>query len=140
VFLTAEQGRAAKAVFWKNHPRFAPVFFRKTLHRLNTAFPAYSYGNSGPTRRINLKIRISMLQTETKRYSIKALLQLNESYDCDHSLTEWDVAKVNNLVERIESSRSATKPEAGDRLLYTSKHGDYSPVAFIEKNRNPQNI
>ncbi len=36
VFLTPEQGQAAKAVFWKNHPRFAPVFFRKTLHRLNT--------------------------------------------------------------------------------------------------------
>jgi hypothetical protein len=77
-----------------------------------------------------------MLQTETERYNARTLLQLNESYDCDHSLSEWDVAKVNNLVERIESSRSATKPEAGDRLLYTSKHGDYSPVAFIEKNRN----
>ena len=35
VFLTPEQGQAASG-FRKNHPRFAPVFFRKTLHRLNT--------------------------------------------------------------------------------------------------------
>jgi hypothetical protein len=45
------------------------------------------------------------------------------------------VDKVNGLVKRIESSRSKIKPKAGDRLLYTSKHGDYSPFAFIEKNR-----
>jgi len=29
VFLTSEQGQAAKAVLKKNHPRFAPVFFRQ---------------------------------------------------------------------------------------------------------------
>jgi hypothetical protein len=46
------------------------------------------------------------------------------------------VDKVNDLVERIESTRSEFKPKSGDRLLYTSTHGDYSPVALIEKNRN----
>jgi hypothetical protein len=64
------------------------------------------------------------------------LLPCNESYNDDYRLTQDDVNKVNNLVERLESSRSVIKPESGDRLLYTSKHGDYSPVAFIEKNRD----
>ena len=35
VFRAAEQGRAASG-FWKNHPRYAAVFFQKTLHSLNT--------------------------------------------------------------------------------------------------------
>ena len=76
-----------------------------------------------------------MLQTKKERYDVKTLLSLNESYDYDHKLTEWDVDKVNNLVKEVESSRSVTKPKAGDRLLYTSAYGDYSPEAFIEKNR-----
>ena len=75
-----------------------------------------------------------MLQVEEKKYDVRALRPLNESYDYYHCLTEKDVAKVNNLVERIESSRSDIKPKAGDRLLYTSKRGQYSPIAFIEKN------
>lgn len=77
-----------------------------------------------------------MLQTETKRYLMETLLPANESYDSDHLLTQEDVDKVNSLVERIESTRSFINPKAGDRLLYTSKYGDYSPVAFIEKNRD----
>jgi hypothetical protein len=94
-------------------------------------------GISGPISRINKK-RNRMLQTETKkRYAKETLILLpgNESYDAAHRLTEDDVDKVNSLVERIESIRLAEKPKAGDRLLYTSKYGDYSPVAFIEKNR-----
>jgi hypothetical protein len=80
-----------------------------------------------------------MLQTKTKKRYVRETLTLlpnNESYDAEHHLTQDDVDRVNNLVERIESSRSVSKPESGDRLLYTSKHGDYSPVAFIEKNRD----
>lgn len=77
-----------------------------------------------------------MLQTETKRYIRETLLPLNESYHDAHTLTKDDVDKVNELVERIESTRSSHKPKAGDRLLYTSGHGDYSPVALIEKNRD----
>lgn len=79
-----------------------------------------------------------MLQTKKeKRYFRETLIVLpgNASYDADHRLIQEDVDKINNLVERIESTRSAIKPQAGDRLLYTSKYGDYSPVAFIEKNR-----
>lgn len=77
-----------------------------------------------------------MLQKEEKRYGIRTLMPLNESYHDDHTLTEEDVDKVNYLVERIESTRSQSKPKAGDRLLYTSKDGDYSPVAFLEKNKD----
>lgn len=79
-----------------------------------------------------------MLQTETKkRYVKETLLVLpgNESYDANYQLIQEDIDKVNNLVEQIESTRSPKNPKSGDRLLYTSKHGDYSPVAFIEKNR-----
>jgi len=83
--------------------------------------------------RINLKIN-NMLQVKEKKYDVRTLRPLNESYDYYHRLTEKDVAKVNNLVERIESSRSDIKPKVGDRLLYTSKRGQYSPIAFIEKN------
>ena len=71
---------------------------------------------------------------EEKKYDIGTLRQTNQSYDYDHRLTEQDVIKVNKLVERIESSRSDIKPKPGDRLLYTSKRGEYSPIAFIEKN------
>lgn len=77
-----------------------------------------------------------MLQTKAKRYDIRTLRPFNESYHDDHILTEEDVDKVNYLVERIELSRSQSKPKAGDRLLYTSKHGDYSPIAFLEKNKD----
>ncbi|MDR0430360.1 MAG: DUF4121 family protein [Tannerellaceae bacterium] len=77
-----------------------------------------------------------MLQAKTKRYDINTLLPSNETYHDAHTLIQEDVDKVNELVERIESSRSKIGPKAGDRLLYTSKHGEYSPVAFIEKNRD----
>lgn len=80
-----------------------------------------------------------MLQTETKkRYVKETLIELpgNASYDADHHLRQEDVDRVNHPVERLETSRSGIQPKSGDRLLYTSKHGDYCPVAFIEKNRD----
>ncbi|MBF0649262.1 DUF4121 family protein [Dysgonomonas sp. GY75] len=77
-----------------------------------------------------------MLQKEEKRYSIGTLMPLNESYHGGHTLTKEDVDKVNDLVEWIKSTRSQSKPKAGDRLLYTCKHGDYSPIAFLERNKD----
>lgn len=68
----------------------------------------------------------------TKEYDIESLRSLNDSYDFEHVLDEREVQKVNMLVEKIETSRSQTKPKPGDLLTYTSIHGDYSPKAFIE--------
>lgn len=72
------------------------------------------------------------------RYDLASLKRINESYDCEHRVTDGDVTKANDWVRRIEASRSETIPCPGDRVIYTSRHGDYYPYAMVEKTSDGQ--
>ena len=74
-----------------------------------------------------------MLQVKKNQYSLKTLLSLNTSYNLEHHLTQDDVDKVNEMVRNIERARSNRMPKIGDRLIYVSRHGDYTNNALIEK-------
>lgn len=73
-----------------------------------------------------------MSQQKTPRYTLETLLPLNETYDREHRLSQEDVETVNSLVEQIENTRSVHTPQIGDRVIYVSRHGDYSDHALIE--------
>ena len=73
-----------------------------------------------------------MSQQKTPRYTLETLLPLNETYDREHRLNQEDVETVNSLVEQIENTRSVHTPQIGDRVIYVSRHGDYSDHALIE--------
>jgi hypothetical protein len=68
-----------------------------------------------------------------KQYDIESLIRANPSFHLEHLVTEHDVEKVNNHIKLIENTRSDTLPKAGDKILFTSKHGDYCPNTIIEK-------
>lgn len=72
------------------------------------------------------------------RYDRKSLLSYNLSYDFEHYLFEEDVVKANDMIRRIEKTRSYTKPIAGDLIRYTSQHGSYYPYAHIEESSGNQ--
>lgn len=60
VFLSSVQGRAASG-FAENHPRYAPVFSAKTLHRRNTDLLKPVGVNPADSPSITIKIRIMNL-------------------------------------------------------------------------------
>lgn len=64
---------------------------------------------------------------------METLQPLNAAYDAEHCLTQADVDRVNALVMHIGNTRSAQVPKAGDRILYTSRAGDYSEDARIDR-------
>jgi hypothetical protein len=70
---------------------------------------------------------------DKSEYTIESLVRINESYNHEHGVSESDVKKTNDWVKHIEASRSSVIPKAGDRIIYTSQHGDYSSEAVIEK-------
>lgn len=70
--------------------------------------------------------------SKEKKYTLETLLPLNVSYDRDHGLTQADVDMVNDYVDSIESTRSKTKPQVGDRLIYVDKYGTYYDYALVE--------
>ena len=74
-----------------------------------------------------------MIQIKSKPYSVATLQPLNAAYDAEHRLTQADVDRVNALVMHIGNTRSARVPKAGDRILYTSRAGDYSEDARIDR-------
>ena len=74
-----------------------------------------------------------MIQIKSKPYSVETLQPLNAAYDAEHCLTQADVDRVNALVMHIGNTRSAQVPKAGDRILYTSRAGDYSEDARIDR-------
>jgi hypothetical protein len=41
---------------------------------------------------------------------------------------------ANACVRHIKNTRSCHIPKVGDRIIHTSKYGDYSPNALIEKD------
>lgn len=77
------------------------------------------------------------METRKCRYDAESLIRINGPYHSEHGVNGWDVEMVNAWVEQIEKERSsATVPKPGDRIVYTSRHGDYSPGAMIDRLDN----
>jgi len=74
-----------------------------------------------------------MLQARTAAYVLQSLLPRNRSYDHEHHLSQKDVDMVNDLVAHIERTRCSCQPKIGDRVIYTSKDGNWYGQALIEK-------
>ena len=91
-------------------------------------------GTPAPKSRTNKKNNVMMLQKAKKKYTLETLKPLNVLYDHEHWLTQRDVDMANFYVELIEATRSDTTPQAGDRLIYTDRHGSYYGNALIEKS------
>ena len=67
-----------------------------------------------------------MQQSQTEdRYSRETLLPMNTLYDHEHHLTQADVDAANALVRHIERTRNPRVPQVGDRVRYTTRHGDF---------------
>ena len=77
-----------------------------------------------------------MQQPKTEdRYSRETLLPMNTLYDHEHCLTQEDVDAANALVRHIERTRNPRVPQVGDRVRYTTRHGDFHGNALIEAVR-----
>lgn len=77
-----------------------------------------------------------MQQSQTEdRYSRETLLPMNTLYDHEHHLTQEDVDMANKLVRHIERTRNPRVPQVGDRVRYTTRHGDFHGNALIEAVR-----
>lgn len=74
-----------------------------------------------------------MLQARTAAYDLASLLMMNSLYDHEHKLRQEDVDMANDYVAHIERTRSSRQPKIGDRVVYTSKYGDWYGNALIEK-------
>ena len=70
---------------------------------------------------------------QAKCYSLSSLVALNGAYDKEHHLRQEDVDHANRLVRLIEGCRSEDRPCVGDRILYTTRYGDFYPHALVEK-------
>ena len=78
----------------------------------------------------------NMQQDKTKdRYSRETLLPMNTLYDHEHCLTQEDVDAANALVRHIERTRNPLVSQGGDRVRYTTRHGDFHGNALIEAVR-----
>jgi len=60
---------------------------------------------------------------------------MNTLYDHEHCLTQEDVDMANKLVRHIERTRNPRVPQVGDRVRYTTRHGDFHGNALIEAVR-----
>lgn len=77
-----------------------------------------------------------MQQPKTEdRYSRETLRPMNTLYDHEHHLTQEDVDMANKLVRHIEHTRNPRVPQVGDRVRYTTRHGDFHGNALIEAVR-----
>ena len=77
-----------------------------------------------------------MQQPKTEdRYSCETLLPMNTLYDHEHHLTQEDVDMANKQVRHIERTRNPRVPQVGDRVRYTTRHGDFHGNALIEAVR-----
>ena len=70
------------------------------------------------------------------RYNCETLLPMNTLYDHEHHLTQEDVDMTNKLVRHIEWTRNPRVPQVGDRVRYTTRHGDFYGNALIEAVRD----
>ncbi|WP_455606357.1 DUF4121 family protein [Bacteroides sp.] len=67
-------------------------------------------------------------------YNLKSLARLNEHEGRACSIEECDVEKVNRLISRMRKDREENlTPVAGDAVTYTTRGGDYYPLAHIER-------
>lgn len=65
-------------------------------------------------------------------YTIESLKEINQLYDYSHGITLSDVDMANNYVEVIQLSRTDDRPQVGDIVEFTTRHGDYYRSAHIE--------
>lgn len=70
------------------------------------------------------------------RYSRETLLPMNTRYDHEYRLTQEDVDAANELARHIECTRSLLIPKIGDRVRYTTSHGDFYGDALIAAVRD----
>jgi hypothetical protein len=68
------------------------------------------------------------------KYTIETLKPLNELYDREYRLNQADVDMANKFVELIESSRDEHRPQVGDMVQFTDKHGNFYKSAHIEES------
>lgn len=71
--------------------------------------------------------------------TIESLKLINENYNYEHSVTQRDVDKANELVFIIENSRNNKTPKIGDIVNFTDEYGNYYENAHIE-SVNTKNI
>lgn len=70
-----------------------------------------------------------------ERYTIETLSAKNITDARERKITLHEVNTANQYVDFIESTRSETIPNVGDRIRMTTKDGDYYHEAHIEKMR-----
>lgn len=65
--------------------------------------------------------------------SIEQLKEINKFYPYKHDITETETEKANGIIQAIELATKTDKPQPGDKVLYTTKYGDFYANATIEK-------
>lgn len=69
------------------------------------------------------------------RYTKESLIEINQSYDSDHSLNDDDVNKVNDLVERLETQAKDNEVHCGDVVVLINKDNKVLYISgHIEKD------
>lgn len=72
------------------------------------------------------------------KYDIDSLIEINQSYNCQYTVTLSDLNKANDYVQLIERTRSDKIPKVGDILRYTDQNVDFYLNAHVEKNNGDE--
>lgn len=72
------------------------------------------------------------------KYHIDSLIEINQSYNCQYTVTLSDLNKANDYVQLIERTRSDKIPKVGDILRYTDQNGNFYLNAHVEKNNGDE--
>src|SRR3712207_9182739 len=78
----------------------------------------HSYGKHNTTRPALENTRKG---GERTMYTVQSLKAFDPVYDAEHSITERDVAIVNQAVEAIEKTLDNKQPKDGDVVIYTNR-------------------
>lgn len=73
-----------------------------------------------------------MTQKTLNRISLEELKAYDPHFDYEHNVTEWEVNRVHEMINLIESTRDGSNPQVGDIIQYTTRHGDFYPRAHID--------
>jgi hypothetical protein len=65
-------------------------------------------------------------------YTLQSLKAFDPVYDAEHSMTEKDVAIVNQAVAVIEKTLDSKQPKDGDVVIYTNEYGKTYAWAHLE--------
>jgi len=68
-------------------------------------------------------------------YTKEQLIAENESYNAEHNLDDFDLAKVNYYKQLIEkNSRFSMNPQSGDAVYFTDEYNHEYEKAHLEDN------